>query len=111
MENNDIRNNNLKIITLIGNILLWVLLAPSFLYAFGSIFAADAGFTTELHEIILLTAMAIAFCSPVIILAGAIASLVTRRKQKYKISLIIECISLGLVALSVLLFFLSGYAE
>ena len=111
MENNETKNTNLKIITLIGNILLWVLLFPSMLYEFGSIFAADAGFTTKLHEAILLTAMAIAFCSPIVVLAGAIASLIARRKQKYKLSLIIECISLGLVASSVFLFVFSGYVE
>ena len=111
MENKEIKNTNLKTITLIGNILLWVLLLPSMLYAFGSVFAADAGFTTRLHEAILLTAIFIAFSSPAIVLAGAIASLIARLKQKYKLSLIFECISLGLVALSVLLFILSGYVE
>ena len=105
------KNTKLKTITLIGNILLWVLLLPSMLYAFGSIFAADAGFTTELHETVLLTAIFIAFSSPIIILIGAITSLIARRKQKYKLSLIIECISLGLVALSVFLFIFSGYVE
>ena len=111
MENNEIKKTKFKTITLIGNILLWVLLLPSLLYAFGSVFAADAGFTTKLHETVLLTAIFIAFSSPVIILAGAIASLVARRKQKYKLSLIFECISFGLVALSVFLFIFSGYVE
>ena len=107
MENSEIKNTNLKAITLIGNILLWVLLLPSMLYAFGSVFAADAGFSTELHEAVLLTAISIAFYSPIIVLTGAIASLVTRQKQKYKLSLILECISLGLVSLSIFLFILS----
>jgi len=111
MENNEIKNNNIKTITLIGNILLWILLLPSLLYALGSIFASDAGFTTKLHETILLAAISIAFYSPIVVLAGAIASLVTRRKEKYRLSLIFECISLGLVILSVILFILSGYVK
>ena len=111
MENDEIKNTSLKTITLIGNILLWVLLLPSMLYAFGSIFAADAGFTTKFHETILLTAISIAFYSPIIVLVGAIASLFTRQKKKYKLSLIFECISFGLVALSVFLLFLSEYVK
>ena len=111
MENNEMENTSLKTISLIGNILLWVLLLPSVLYAFTSVFAADAGFTTKLHEAILLTAIFLAFCSPFIVLAGAITSLVARRKQKYKLAFTFECISLGLVALSVFLFVFSGYVE
>jgi len=111
MESNEVKNTNLKVITFIGNILLWLLLLPSMLYAFSSMFAADAGFSTKLHETVLLTAISIAFYSPIIVLAGAIASLVMRRKQKYKLSLTFECMSLGLVTLSVLLFILSEHVR
>ena len=109
MWNHEEKSTKLKITTLIGNVLLWLLLLPSMLFAFGSIFAADAGFTSALQEAILLTAISIAFHSPIIILAGAITSLMARTKQRYKLSFVLECISFGLVALSISLFVLAAY--
>jgi hypothetical protein len=112
MENNDIKSDKkIRIIALIGNIILWVLLLPSMLFAFGSMFAADAGVTTKLHGIILITAIMSALFSPIIILAGAIASLITRKKGRFVLFLIFEITSLGFVALSVLLFILSAYVR
>ena len=110
MENQAAENDKkIKTIALVGNIFLWVLLLPSMFFAFGSIFAADAGFTTKIHRITLSAAIAIAFHSPIIVLAGAIASLIARIKGKYKLSLVFVIVSLSLIALSIFLFSLSGY--
>ena len=105
------REKILKNITLVGNIILWVLLLPSMIFAFGSIFAADAGFTTKLHETILMTGIMIAFHSPIIVLASAITSLILRIKKKYVLSLIFEIAPLGAISISILLFVLSGYVK
>jgi len=102
-------DKRLKVITLAGNILLWVLLPFSLFFAFGSMFAADAGFTTKLYETILMTGIMLAFYSPLIVLAGAITSLILIIKKKYVLSGIFEVIPLGWIIIGILLFVLSGY--
>ena len=112
MENHiENRDKKLKIVTLIFNLFLWVLLPFSVIFAFVSIFAADAGFTTQLHKFLLTTGMTIAFFSPLIILVCAIASLVLRIIKQYILSLIFEIAPIALILISIAFFVLGGYVN
>ena len=89
--NND---EKLKTITLVGNILLWVLLLLSIGLAtatwmyFGSI--------SKLQAVIVAMRDTLLVINPFVILAGAITSLILRKNKKYFLSLIAEIIPFGL---------------
>lgn len=105
------RDKVLKIVTLVGNIILWVLILPTSLMAFAALFGADAfgtGLYTKFQETLIAASMRIMFFNPLATLIGAIASLVLRIKERYVYSLYMELIPLILILTAIFLMVLVG---
>ena len=103
--------SKIKTISLIINIILWVLLLPSLLFAFGSMFAADAfgtGLLTKSQESLITTAIVLCLLTPITILITAVTSLVLRLKKRFAVSLWIQFIPFTLIFAAIAYFYLAS---
>lgn len=76
--------------SVVVNILLWVLLVPAVLLAFSAGSETEAfgtGLYSQTAENLILTAVYLNFCAPVVIFLSALISLIFRLKKKYALSL------------------------
>jgi ABC-type transport system involved in multi-copper enzyme maturation permease subunit len=99
----------MKTVSLVGNILLWILLLPSILFAFLSIFMADAPIMSDLDKKLRYTGISLALYSPFVVLISAIISLLLRKREKYLLSIIFEFIPFVIIITAIMLFVIHSY--
>ena len=105
-------NLKFKGLAIFGNVISWLVLLFSLAFAFGSMFAGDAfgtGLYNEFQEKVIMLAIYMALLSPVISLAGAIASLVMVIIKKFTIALWLCAAPIIFILISILLFTIAGH--